>query len=118
MTEYEIGVKVKPGVKPNADYILNNREIIVHKLICKYLENHPGIQDELTLWTAFKLKRKVRSKRTGEEYYIHIINSYIEWESNTIQTRYTLRKAKNISEFNITDVVICQPNEIECVEET
>lgn len=119
MKDYELGIKPKPKTTPDKDFIANHRDAIIYQLVCEYLGEHAGMQDALTLWTAFKAKKKVRLVATGEEVYIHSIQSHIEWETHKAQTRYTICKSKDTDEFKseyMSGLMTCQQGELECVK--
>jgi hypothetical protein len=91
--KYNIGII--PTTKPTPaemKFMSERREGIIHKMVLDYFDEHPGLAEEQTLWTAFKGKKPVRHVLTGKTHYIHSVQSWVEWETNKIQTRYLCRE--------------------------
>ena len=74
--------------------IVANRDLIIHDLVLEYLGFRFGMEEEETLWTCFKKKLPIVDK-DGKEWYIHSVQSYVEWETNVVQTRYVCRENRD-----------------------
>ena len=74
--------------------IVANRDLIIHDLVLEYLGSHFGMEEEETLWTCFKKKLPVVDK-DDKEWYIHSVQSHMDWETNVVQTRYVCRENRD-----------------------
>src|SRR5690606_8980143 len=95
---------------------LEHRDRLIYELVCDYMGEHAGLQDSLTLWTAFKQKTAVRLAKTGEAVYIHAIQSFMDWDGHTVQTRYTICRSLDKEAFRTeysNGLALCQPEELE-----
>ena len=119
MSDYELGIKPKRGVNADVSYVMENRDRLIYELVCDYMGEHAGMQDSLTLWTAFKQKTAVRLTKTGESVYIHAIQSFMDWSSHTVQTRYTICRSLDKEAFRTeyrSGLTICQPEDLEVIK--
>lgn len=112
MRDYELGIRAKRNKTLNEKFVAEHRDAIIWQLVCEYLGEHAGMQDALTLWTAFKAKKKVKISATGEEVYILSIQSFIEWDTHKVQTRYVVCRRREGDEVD----TVCQQGDLEVIK--
>lgn len=111
---FELLIKSKNKITPGElEEAKANREHLMYLLCLKELRNHPHKDANNELYQAFKEKRPVKLKSTGEEVYIHGIESNIEWETNRVVVKYIIRREGNFKEQYEKGLPKCQIEEFE-----